>query len=913
LATIYVDNKPYEVGDGQNLLHACLSLGFDLPYFCWHPALHSVGACRQCAVKVFRDEKDRHGRIVMSCMTPASHGTRLSIEDPDAREFRASNIEWLMTNHPHDCPVCDEGGECHLQDMTVMAGHVYRRHRFRKRTYENQDLGPFVNHEMNRCIQCYRCLRFYRDYAGGRDLNVFASHNHVYFGRHEDGVLESEFSGNLVEVCPTGVFTDKTLKRHYTRKWDLQTAPSVCVHCGIGCNTIPGERYGALRRIRNRFNGEVNGYFLCDRGRYGYEFVNSEKRVRRPMYRQPDSAGQNMMEKRNSSDIIQDISAFVHPGRSDIVGIGSPRASCESNFALLKLVGRENFCSGLRSRDQSLVTVILQILAESPARVPSLKDVEECDAIFIIGEDISNTAPRLALAIHRSVRQKPMEIARRLHIPDWDDAAVREAVHDEHGPLFIATPYSTRLDALAVSAFRASPDDVTRLALAVADVLHEGAPPVSDITGEMRSHAEMIARVLLDAKRPLVISGMAMGDEAMVKAAANVAAALSASGKKVFLYFVVPECNTMGLGLFGGQSLEEVAAVLERGQASTLIIVENDLYRRVEKELVDRILGAARKVIAIDSLANSTTDRADIVLPAASFAEGSGTFVSSEGRVQRYYRVFAAEGEIRESWRWLREIMAIAGNPELTYRNDLDGVSAAMCGEVPALGSLEKNIPAASFRLTGQKIPRQPHRGSGRTAITADRNVHEPKPPDDQDSPLSFSMEGFAGIPPPSLITRFWAPGWNSVQSVNKFQSEVGGPLTGGDPGMRIFDMEKVKHAFYIPVSPPVREPRDGEILLVPVYHIFGSEELSVQSPAIAGLCPSPYLALNPADSGKLDLQEGQTAVIIIGSREIRLPVRFDESFPSGVAGIPAGLRGALPVALPAWVKGTSDRGVEMK
>ena len=131
---------------------------------------------------------------------------------PEAAEFRAAITELLMTNHPHDCPVCDEGGECHLQDMTVMTGHNQRRYRFGKRTHRNQDLGPLIEHEMNRCIACYRCLRFYQEYAGGHDLDVFQSHNHVYFGRHEDGVLESEFSGNLVEVCPTGVFTDKTLK-----------------------------------------------------------------------------------------------------------------------------------------------------------------------------------------------------------------------------------------------------------------------------------------------------------------------------------------------------------------------------------------------------------------------------------------------------------------------------------------------------------------------------------------------------------------------------------------------------------------------------------------------------------------------------------------------------------------------------
>ena len=178
MATIFIDNQPHEAnGRSRTCSHACLSLGFDLPYFCWHPALGSVGACRQCAVKQFRDEHDTHGKLVMACMTPAAEGTRISIDDAEASAFRASVIEWLMMNHPHDCPVCDEGGECHLQDMTVMTGHAYRRYRFRKRTYRNQDLGPFVNHEMNRCIQCYRCVRFYRDYAGGSDLDVFGLRN----------------------------------------------------------------------------------------------------------------------------------------------------------------------------------------------------------------------------------------------------------------------------------------------------------------------------------------------------------------------------------------------------------------------------------------------------------------------------------------------------------------------------------------------------------------------------------------------------------------------------------------------------------------------------------------------------------------------------------------------------------------
>ncbi len=174
MATIHVDGKEYEVNGADNLLEACLSLGLDIPYFCWHPALGSVGACRQCAVKQYQNAEDTRGRLVMSCMTPASDGTFISIDDSEAKQFRESVVEWLMTNHPHDCPVCEEGGNCHLQDMTVMTGHSFRRYRFTKRTHRNQDLGPFISHEMNRCIACYRCVRYYKDYADGTDLASMA-------------------------------------------------------------------------------------------------------------------------------------------------------------------------------------------------------------------------------------------------------------------------------------------------------------------------------------------------------------------------------------------------------------------------------------------------------------------------------------------------------------------------------------------------------------------------------------------------------------------------------------------------------------------------------------------------------------------------------------------------------------------
>ena len=360
----------------------------------------------------------------MACMAPVVDGMHIAIDDSEAKAFRASVIGWMMVNHPHDCPVCDEGGECHLQDMTVMTGHVYRQFHGQKRTFHNQDLGPFINHEMNRCIQCYRCVRFYRDYAGGRDFDAFAWRHHVYFGRQKDGMLESEFSGNLVELCPTGVFTDKTLKEHYARKWDLQTVPSFCMHCGLGCNTIPGERYGTLRRIRNRYNGQVNGYFLCDRGRFGYAFVNSDRRLRQPLVRQERGGVAQAVAK---NEVLHHVAALV-AGGARVIGIGSPRASLEANFALLTLVGRERFYSGLSPQDGRLLTAMLDILQQGPARASSLHDVQQADAVFVLGEDVTNVAPRLALALRQSIRCRPLQSAAQRHIPDWDDTAVRTAV-----------------------------------------------------------------------------------------------------------------------------------------------------------------------------------------------------------------------------------------------------------------------------------------------------------------------------------------------------------------------------------------------------------------------------------------------------------------------------------------------------
>jgi len=881
MVKVFVENRPFEARPDQSMLQACLELGFDLPYFCWHPALGSVGACRQCAVKQYRDENDKRGRIVMSCMTPATEGTRISIEDAEAAAFRATVIEGLMISHPHDCPVCDEGGECHLQDMTVMTGHNYRRYRFNKRTFRNQYLGPLINHEMNRCIQCYRCVRYYREYAGGRDLDVFKMRNLAYFGRQQEGVLENEFAGNLVEICPTGVFTDKTLKQHYTRKWDLQMAPSVCVHCGLGCNTTPGERYGSLRRIVNRYNGEVNGYFLCDRGRFGYEHVNSKDRIRQPLLRKDGK-----LHPVSKQEALAHLRPVLAAGK--VAGIGSPRASLEANFALRALVGPERFYAGVAGPEHRVTATISDLLKTGPARTPSLREIEHSDGVLILGEDVTNVAPRMALSLRQSVRQHGFRLAKKLGIPAWLDQPVREAAQDLKSPLFIAAPYATHLDDVAAETYRATPVEIARLGFAVAHAIDPNAPDTPGLTEEVRALASRIAEALKSAERPIVVSGASLNSEEVVQAAANVAWALCRTGKPAGLSFTLPECNSLGLGLMAAKPLGEAIEAVKKGEADTLVILENDLYRRAPSAEVDALLDTARHVIVLDCLSNSTSAKAEIALPAGTFAECEGTFVSNEGRAQRSFRVYAAQGDIQESWRWLRDAMLEADRPEAAAWDHVDDVIASLAQAIPALSAIPKAAPPASFRLADAKVPREPHRYSGRTAMLANIKVSEPKPPEDADSPLSYTMEGYPDQPPAALTPFFWSPGWNSIQSVNKFQEEIDGHLRGGDAGVRL--IEPGQGSGYRGSVPQASVPGGEERLLAPIYHIFGSEELSRWAPAVAELAPKPYVALNVEDAERLGVGEGQEVAVQWNGSAHRLPVKLRLDLPVGVAGLPVGL-----------------------
>ena len=997
MAVIHIDGTTVEVDSADNLLQACLSLGIDVPYFCYHPALGSVGSCRQCAVKQYQSKEDMEagrGRLVMSCMVAPGDDMYISVTDDEAKAFRKSMVELLMVNHPHDCPTCEEGGHCHLQDMTYMSGHSRRRYRFTKRTHHNQELGPFIAHEMNRCIACYRCVRFYKDYAGGEDLGVYGSNERVYFGRDKDGQFESEFSGNLTEVCPTGVFTDKTHSERYNRKWDMQHAPSICHGCSAGCNISPGERYGELRRIENRYNGEVNRYFLCDRGRFGYGYVNREDR--------PTQALERINDKHVKINIDYALDETIKRIKDKkVIGIGSPRASLETNFALKNMVGFDNFSTGLNHQQQALVNKCIEVLSTEGIYNPGMTDIESHDAVLVLGEDITQTSSRVALSIRQAAKNEAIKMAAATKTQSWLAEPVKRIGQGVQSPVYVIDVIQTKLEDISKVSVVATPEDITKLGFKVADAiadfaddLAEIAEPTSDSDDDanvdaMQALAQQIAYDLIQADKPLVVSGSSLSSTALIEAAAQITQALSQKRAAIKateqqqveahnalvrdkqlrdeqvaaaeaqaatpqqsedkdlsakpnkpetgvdteaqddverkpatklelkevnkqyhaqagIYLAVPDANSIGVCMLGGQSVEELLAT----DFDVVIVAENQLTDAIDAHKLTQLL-TDKTVIALDHQLLDWHKDVDIVLPAASFAEADGTLISAEGRAQRFFQVYDNEyyhplSSIKEGWRWLHAVHSSLEGRDVDW-TQLDDVINALVATHPKLAGIKGAAPDADYRMTGLKIARQPRRYSGRTSMRAPVSVHEPMQPKDLDTGLTFSMEGYSGKQTPSSMIPFAnAAGWNSPQAWNKYQDKVGGSLKNGDPGVRLFDqLERLATRQYVApevTSVTTTDMQQGQAKLVPIYNLYASSMMASRSPVVAEQLPLATWRVGIDDAKDWGLAAGDYLAIEIDKQQITLPVELVGYLAEGCIGYPVGQVDIIHPSMPASV-----------
>lgn len=619
MPTLVIDNREIEVAAGTKVIEAAEQLGIIIPRFCYHPALGSVGACRVCAVKF--QEGPLKG-IQMSCMVDAQDGMVVSTTDEEAVDFRKHVIEWLMLNHPHDCPVCDEGGHCLLQDMTIAGGHGIRQFEGNKRTYTDQYLGPLVQHEMNRCIHCYRCSRYYQEYTGYRDLGVMRSANRTYFGRFKEGTLESPFTGNLSDICPTGVYTDKP-SRYFGRRWDYERSPAVCINCSLGCHTTVSFRYREARRQEARFSQVVNGHFICDRGRYGlfYNLLDSRPRSARVNSSQVDV--KQGVEQAHAK--LQQLLQSAGPTAAAVVG--STRSSLES-LAMLK-----HFCRANKLNDPVLfidqgqsVKAKSAISRLDPELALSLSEIENADCIVVIGADPINEAPMLALAM-RQARRNGAAVA------VLDPRPVSLPLEFNHLPV--------ALDALGFTAgmlVKSAVDPETAAGCGEgAAQFYESAPDENLAEEHHRPSISALANDLKASRRPVIVCGTDIVPPQMPGLAADLALLLQAAGKHAGLFYVLPGANAFGAALIADaqKSFLQIIEGIESGEIKALVLAESNPFGEFgDRKRLEQAIHQLELLIVMDYLKSEAVDRAHMFLPTATIYESGGLYVNQEGRLQ---------------------------------------------------------------------------------------------------------------------------------------------------------------------------------------------------------------------------------------------------------------------------------------
>lgn len=616
---LIIDNREIEVPKGTKVIEAAERLGIIIPRFCYHPALGSLGACRLCAVHFL--EGPVKG-IEMSCLEQARDGMVVSTTDARAVDFRRQVIEWLMMNHPHDCPVCDEGGHCLLQDLTVAGGHGLRRFLGKKRTYTDQDLGVFVQHEMNRCIHCFRCRRFYQEFAGYRDFGALQIAGRTYFGRLVSGPLESPFSGNLIDLCPTGVLTDKP-SRYKGRRWDYERSPSICIHCSLGCRVISSSRYREVVRIEAGFSNTVNGYFICDRGRYGFDYVNHPERSRMARIGKNEVLLDQAI--RNAAERLSQITQQF--GKEAVACHGTGRSSLETLGMLKVLSRRQGWPEPGYLSEPSGKGVVKKVLSRLDGRVAvSLREVEQADTILVVGCDPVNEAPMLAMAIRQAFRKGAA-------VTVIDPRPVFLPFRFEHLPM---TPGG--LDACLAVLIKGTASPVAvRTMGGEALSYYETLPEAYSSDSETNNRLAETTRRLKQSLRPIIVCGTDVVRETTPALAADLVLFLQAMGQQAGLFYVLEEANAFGAALLSSSenSFSKTVANIERGAVAGLVLVETDpFWFFPDRPRLEQALSKLDFLLVMDYLPSPAVGRSDIFLPTQTLFEAGGIYVNQEGRAQ---------------------------------------------------------------------------------------------------------------------------------------------------------------------------------------------------------------------------------------------------------------------------------------
>ena len=653
MVEIELDGKKVEVPPGSMVMHAAEKAGTYIPHFCYHKKLSIAANCRMCLVDVEKAPKP-----MPACATPVTQGMIVRTKSDKAIKAQQSVMEFLLINHPLDCPICDQGGECQLQDLAVGYGGSGSRYEEEKRVVFHKDVGPLISmEEMSRCIHCTRCVRFGQEVGGLKELGMIHRGEHSEITTVAGDTIDSELSGNMIDICPVGALTSKPF-RYSARTWELSRRKSVSPHDSTGANLIVQVKNNRVMRVVPLENEDVNECWIADRDRFSYESVNSDDRLTQPMVKQ------------NGEWQVTDwTTALEYVGRSlteikrehgaaSIGAIGSAHSTVEELHLLAKLVrglGSQNIDHRVRHADFTAPEGV-RWLGTSIASLSTLQRV------LVVGSFLRKDHPLFASRLRQATRK-----GAKIHS--------LHAVQDDW-----LMPLASTLT-VAPSAWVQT---LAEIAAAVAAEKGATAPVSANVTDA----AKAVAASLLSGERKAVLLGNAAAQHPQASGLLSLANWIGEqTGASVG--YLTESANTVGAQLVNalpGEGGLNAQQILTGSLKAVVLLNTEPAFDAANPAAAVRALQGASLVVALTPFKNAALDVADVLLPVAPFSETSGTFVNAEGRAQSFHGVVKPLGDTRPAWKVLR----VLGNVL-----NLDGFSQETSEEVraEALGDIA-SIPA---------------------------------------------------------------------------------------------------------------------------------------------------------------------------------------------------------------------------
>lgn len=651
MINIQIDGKQVSVPKGGTVMDGAKQLGIYIPHFCYHKKLSIAANCRMCLVQVEKAPKP-----LPACATPVMEGMKVLTHSEQAVTAQKGVMEFLLINHPLDCPICDQGGECQLQDLAVGYGASQSRYTEPKRVVTNKNLGPLISTDMTRCIHCTRCVRFGQEIAGIMELGMAGRGEHAEILTFVGKSVDSELSGNVIDLCPVGALVSKPF-RYSARTWELSRRKSISPHCGLGSNLIVQVKQNRVMRVLPRDNEDVNECWLSDKDRFSYEGLNSEDRLTKPMIKR-EGQWQECDWHDALAFAIDGLTAIKDQyGAQSLGALASPHSTLEELYLLQKLtrsLGSGNIDHRLRQADFRMDEQLQGV----PWLGTRIADISQLKSVLIVGSTLRKDHPLIAQRIRQAVK-KGLQL--NLVNPVGDDLLMKKANEYIVAPAAIVTALAEILKAVIELKQLSIPEhtseiinsvDVTDTAREIASSLVENSSAAIFLGNISQHHPDCTDIHLLAQHIAQIINArFGMLGEAANSVGAYVAGAVPGHGG---LSMSSKSSQKKMTGLNAAQMLgskENTSTTPCQGFLLMNMEPEHDTHH---SQQAVNILKSAEFVVSMSSYRGNTVDYADVVLPIAPFTETSGTFINTEGRVQTFNGVVPPLGDTRPAWKVLR-------------------------------------------------------------------------------------------------------------------------------------------------------------------------------------------------------------------------------------------------------------------